>query len=224
MLPDVLGRIAAACRRVGRDPDEVTLVAVTKGHDVTEIERAVLRFGHRVLGENRAQDLRDKRPLLPDDVEWHFIGNLQRNKVKYLTGVTLVHSLASARVADALDAQAAKEGRVLRVLMEVNVAGEASKHGVPAHEAAALADHVRSLPHLRLEGVMAMAPLADDPELARATFRAARALRDQLGLRALSMGMSNDFEVAVEEGATLVRVGSALFAPPTTRSEEGACA
>lgn len=213
MLPDVLRRIEAACRRVGRDPSEVTLVAVTKGRDVAEIERYVLRHGHRVLGENRAQELRDKRDALAADVAWHFIGNLQRNKVKYLTGVAMVHSLTTPRLADALDRQAAKDGRPLDVLLEVNLSGEASKQGADPEDAAALARYVRDLPHLRLEGVMTMAPYAEDPETARPVFRAARALRDELGLRALSMGMSNDFEIAVEEGATLVRVGTALFEP-----------
>lgn len=213
MLPDVLRRIETACRRAGRDPSDVTLVAVTKGHDAADVERYVLQHGHRVLGENRAQELRDKRALLPADIEWHFIGNLQRNKVKYLTGVAVVHSLATPRLADALDQQAEKEGRSMRVLLEVNVAGEATKHGADPEEVAALARYVRGLAHLRLEGLMTMAPYSDDPEAARSVFRAARSLRDELGLRELSMGMSNDFEVAVEEGATLVRVGTALFAP-----------
>lgn len=216
MLRDVLERIEAACRRAGRDPAEVTLVAVTKGHDAADVERNVLRHGHRVLGENRAQELRDKRALLPPDVTWHFIGNLQRNKVKYLSGVAMVHSLTTSRLADALDQQAAKDGRPMSVLIEVNVAGEATKQGVSADEADALARYVRGLSHLRLEGVMTMAPYSDDPDAARPVFRAARALRDELGLRELSMGMSNDFEVAVEEGATLVRVGTAIFAPGTT--------
>jgi PLP dependent protein len=213
MLPDVLRRIEAACRRVGRDPSEVTLVAVTKGRDASDVERYVLRHGHRVLGENRAQELRDKRASLPADVAWHFIGNLQRNKVKYLSGVAMVHSLTTPRLADALERQAAEEGRSLDVLLEVNVSGEASKQGADPEDASALARYVRGLPHLRLEGIMTMAPYADDPEEARPVFRAARALRDELGLRGLSMGMSNDFEIAIEEGATLVRVGTALFEP-----------
>ncbi|MFO7546879.1 MAG: YggS family pyridoxal phosphate-dependent enzyme [Trueperaceae bacterium] len=213
MLQDVLRRIETACRRAGRDPSEVTLVAVTKGHAAAAVERHVLQHGHRVLGENRAQELRDKRALLPADIEWHFIGNLQRNKVKYLSGVAMVHSLTTPRLADALDRQAAHDGRPMRVLLEVNVAGEASKQGADPDDAAALARYVRGLPHLRLEGLMTMAPYSDDPEAARPVFRAARALRDELGLRALSMGMSNDFEIAVEEGATLVRVGTALFEP-----------
>lgn len=215
MLADVQERLERACERARRDPASVTLVAVTKGHGVTEIERQVLAHGHRILAENRVQEWREKAAKL-EGVEWHFIGNLQRNKVKYLTPVRLIHSLASERLAEALELEGAKRDHVFAVLIEVNVAGEAAKQGVPLTEAAALVRYARSLPHLAVRGLMTMAPYADDPEASRPIFRRLRDLRDTLGdtlaLKELSMGMSGDFEVAVEEGATLVRVGSAVFA------------
>jgi PLP dependent protein len=147
------------------------------------------------------------------DVEWHLVGHLQRNKVKYCRPFALIHSLDSVRLAEALEEEGARHGHVFRTLVQVNVAGEASKHGVPPEEAEALVALVRTLEHVRVEGLMTMAPYAEDPERARPVFGALRALRDRLGLDALSMGMSGDVEVAVEEGATLVRVGSALFDP-----------
>lgn len=212
MLAEVRSRIEAACRRAGRDPSEVTLVAVTKGHGPSEIEARLLRHGQCVLGENRIQEWREKhRALEPAGVEWHFIGNLQRNKVRYCLPFALIHSLTSARLAEALQTQGEKSGHCFRVLLEVNVAGEASKQGVPLDAAEALAERAAGLPNVRLEGLMTMAPYSDDPETARPYFRQLRELRDRLGLRHLSMGMSADFDVAVEEGATLVRVGSALF-------------
>lgn len=211
-LPEVRSRIDAACRRAGRDPSEVRLVAVTKGHGVEEIERRVLAHGCLDLGENRVQEWRDKAEALAErGVRWHLVGNLQRNKVKYLEGVALVHSLSSARLADELQRQAERRGWSFDALIEVNVAGEESKHGVAPEEAEALLRHAEALPHVRVRGLMTMAPYAADPEEARPTFRKLRELRDTLGLVELSMGMSGDFEVAVEEGATLVRVGSALF-------------
>lgn len=210
MLAEVRSRIEAACCRVGRDPSEVTLVAVTKGHDPTEITTKLLQHGQRVLGESRIQEWRAKYDALPD-VEWHFIGNLQRNKVKYCLPFALIHSLNSRRLADALNDVGAKRDHTFRVLLELNVAGEASKQGAPLDEAEALAEYAASLPHVQLEGLMTIAPPSDDPEAARPYFAHLRKLRDRLGLRHLSMGMSADFDVAVEEGATLVRVGSALF-------------
>jgi len=211
MLLDVLHRIEAACARSGRAPSEITLVAVTKGHDAAEIRQRVLVFGHRILGENRVQEWRQKVDELGPDIEWHLIGHLQRNKVKYLTGVALIHSLDSDRLADALEAEGAKRDVTFRTLLQVNVAQEASKYGVAPAAAPELARHLDSLEHVELHGLMAMAPYSDDPERSRAAFRELRRLGDNLGLPGLSMGMSGDFEVAVEEGATWVRVGSALF-------------
>lgn len=211
MLPEVLHRIEAACARAGRDPSGVTLVAITKGHDVEEIRRRVLAHGHRILGENRVQEWRAKAEALGQEVEWHLVGHLQRNKVKLVAGVELIHSLDSERLADALEAEGARRDVVFRTLLQVNVSGETRKYGVAPAEAHALARHVASLGHVTLEGLMTMAPYSDDPESSRPHFRALRRLGDTLAVPGLSMGMSGDFEVAVEEGATWVRVGSALF-------------
>jgi len=211
VLADVLGRIHAACERSGRNPDEVTLVAVTKGHDLGEIEARILAHGHRVLGENRVQEWRAKASSLGPDVEWHLIGHLQRNKIKYLRGVRLIHSLDSERLADALEAEGERRGERFGVLVQVNIAGEDAKYGVPPAAAGGLVAHVASLEHLDLQGLMTMAPFTTDPETSRPSFRELKRLGDTLGLPGLSMGMSADFEVAVEEGATWVRVGTALF-------------
>lgn len=211
MIDDVRARIAAACARVGRSEDDVTLVAVTKGRTVDEIRARVLDRGHRVLGESFVQEWRDKREALPEDVEWHFVGNLQRNKVKYLGDVEVVHSLNSRRLADTMQKQGSKRGFALRAMIEVNIAEEDSKHGVAPGRVRTLVDHCRELEHVHVEGLMAMAPFSDDPENARPWFAKLRELRDSLGLVELSMGMSGDYEVAIEEGATIVRVGSAIF-------------
>lgn len=209
----VRGRIADACRRAGREPSSVRLVAVTKGHPAAEIRRRILSEGALDLGENRVQEWREKAAELPGDVRWHFVGSLQRNKVKYLADgkVALVHSLNSKRLATAMNDGGERRGHRFRVLIEVDVAGEETKQGIAADEADELLDHCGTLPHVEVVGLMAMAPFTDDPEEARPTFAALRSLRDRLGLRELSMGMSRDLEIAVEEGATIVRVGTALF-------------
>lgn len=203
--------MAAACDRVGRDPSQVTLVAVTKGRTVAQIEELILEHGHRILGESFVQEWQPKRDALPEGVEWHFIGNLQRNKVKYLGDVEVVHSLNSIRLANTMQKQGEKRGFALRAMVEVNIAAEENKHGVAPDDVADLVDHASGLSHVSVEGLMTMAPFSDDPEDARPFFAKLRALRDTLGLRELSMGMSGDYEVAIEEGATIVRVGSALF-------------
>jgi len=219
----VRDRIAAACARAGRSPEEVTLVAVTKGHDPDEVARRLLARGQHVLAENRVQEWREKHEALPRDVAWHLVGHLQRNKVKYCRTFTLIHSLDSLRLAQALEADGEKHDHVFRVLIQVNVAGETSKYGVASDEVRELYERIGDLPHVEVLGLMTIAPFDDDPERSRGVFRALRNLRDTLSLEALSMGMSGDFEVAVEEGATLVRVGSALFADDalSARSEGG---
>ncbi|MEX2536568.1 MAG: YggS family pyridoxal phosphate-dependent enzyme [Trueperaceae bacterium] len=205
-------RIAAACARAGRDPAGVKLVAVTKGRTVGEIEQKVVRQGCLVLGESRIQEWREKAGQLADEgIEWHFIGNLQRNKVKYCRPFHTIHSLNSARLADELHSQGARLEHVFRVLVEVNVAQEESKRGAGIAEAEELVEYARGLQFLKVTGLMTMAPWAEDPESIRPVFAGLRELRDKLGLVDLSMGMSNDFEVAIEEGATIVRVGTALF-------------
>lgn len=215
MLDEVVQRMAAACERAGRDLADVKLVAVTKGHTPDEIRSTLLDKGHCVLGENRIQEWREKAQVLEksaQSVEWHFIGNLQRNKVKYCLPFSLIHSLNSFRLADALQKQGVKTGHVFKTLIEVNVAGEDSKLGVSLQEAEDLAAYVAGLSHVKAEGLMTIAPYIDNPDDVRHYFVTLRALRDKLSLREMSMGMSGDFEVAIEEGATIVRVGSALFA------------
>lgn len=209
-IETIRARLERACERAGRTPDEVRLIAVTKGHTVAEIQEQVLTRGHTTLGESRIQEWRSKADAL-DGVEWHLIGNLQTNKVKYCHPFHTLHALNSPRLADALEAYGSKHAHRFRVLIEVNVAGEASKQGVPLQEAETLVRYAQGLPQLEVAGLMTLAPYSGDPEEARPVFRALRELRDRLALRELSMGMSGDFETAIEEGATYVRIGSALF-------------
>ncbi|MBI5477242.1 MAG: YggS family pyridoxal phosphate-dependent enzyme [Deltaproteobacteria bacterium] len=220
-LADVRTRLAAAAVRSGRDPSQVTLVAVSKTHP-PEAVRAVHAAGQRVFGENYGQELRDKAAALADlgDLEWHFIGPLQRNKVRYAVGTAaMVQSVDSIDLMDELHRRAAARGTDLACLVEVNIAGEQTKSGVPPDEVAALLHAFAARPRLRCLGLMTMPPVVDDPEESRPRFRALRALRDALAasprpgveLRHLSMGMTQDFEVAIEEGATIVRVGTAIF-------------
>ena len=229
-LGAVRGRIAAAAGRAGRDPAGVRIVAVTKGHPLA-VAREAGAAGLLDLGENRVQEALAKMDGWPGaPVRWHLIGHLQRNKVRQALGrFALIHSLDSVRLADALEQTAAERGVTQQVLVEVNVAGEAQKSGCPLAEAPALVAHAARLPHLRLRGLMTMAPFTDDGAMQRAAFAGLRALRDRLAgegeagrrlaadgcLDELSMGMTNDFEVAVEEGATLVRLGTALFGERT---------
>ena len=213
-LAEVKARLGAACVRAGRDPSEVTLIAVTKGQSVEAIRQTILAQGHTVLGESRLQEWRDKAAELISlavPAEWHLIGTLQTNKVKYCRAFHTLHSLNSVRLADALAAHGAKHEHTFRVLLEVNVANEPNKQGVSLGDAEALTRYARSLPNLNVMGLMTIAPYFGDPEEARPLFRALRELRDTLELKELSMGMSGDFEVAAEEGATYMRVGSALF-------------
>lgn len=211
-LSSVLARIGAACRRSGREPGDVLLIAVTKGRDAETVRRLIVDEGHLVLGESRVQEWREKaRGLADRGVEWHLIGHLQRNKVKYCADFRLIHSLDSERLADELERQGERLDHVFDVLVEVNVSAEPTKHGVDLARLPRFADYVLGLERVRLHGLMTMAPHEEDPEKSRPVFSALREARDRLGLVELSMGMSNDFEVAVEEGATMVRVGSALF-------------
>jgi len=216
-VASVRSRIAAAAARAGRAADHVRIVAVTKGHAIERAREAVAA-GLVDLGENRVQEALGKQEAWPDaPVRWHLIGHLQRNKARLAVGrFALIHSLDSVRLADALEGAAAAASLVQDVLVEVNVAREPQKTGVTAEEAPALVRHAAALPHLRLQGLMAIAPYTPDVRLQRQVFRDLRLLRDALAtstraLGVLSMGMSNDFEIAVEEGATLVRLGTVLF-------------
>ena len=219
-LRRVRDEIAAAAERAGRDPAEVTLVVVTKTRGLDEV-RAVVAAGAVDLGENYVQEMEAKAQALADaEVRWHAIGHLQTNKVRKVAPiVSLVHSVDSARVARELDARASAAGRRVPFLLQVNVSGEDSKFGVAVDAAEALALEVCELRSAHLVGLMTMPPYVEDPQANRPHFRRLRAVREGLvaagvpqgELRQLSMGMSGDFAVAVEEGATLVRVGTAIF-------------
>ncbi|HXY70786.1 MAG TPA: YggS family pyridoxal phosphate-dependent enzyme [Gemmatimonadales bacterium] len=216
-VASVRSRIAAAAVRAGRPAGDVRIVAVTKGHPLERAREAVAA-GLLDLGENRVQEALAKQDAWPDaPARWHLIGHLQRNKVKAAVGrFALIHSLDSERLADALEAAAAAAGLVQEVLVQVNVAREPQKTGAAPGEAPALVRHAAGLPHLRLLGLMAMAPYDAPADLQREVFGGLRKLRDALAtssleLAVLSMGMSGDFEIAVEEGATMVRLGTVLF-------------
>jgi pyridoxal phosphate enzyme (YggS family) len=216
-VAEVRERIEAARARAGR-ADAVTLVAVTKTHPA-DVVRAAIEAGVADVGENRVQEMDDKVAQIGRGaVRWHLIGHLQRNKAAPAVALAdLVHSLDSVRLAEALSAEAVKAGTEVRALVQVNTSGEESKFGLAADEAIDAVARMAALPGLRLEGMMTMAPFTDDEAVIRRTFAGARRLCEDaarqvpgLGTR-LSMGMSNDFEAAVEEGSTLVRVGSTLF-------------
>ena len=221
-LEAVRGRIARAAEVSGRSASDVTLVAVTKGFSAGMVAEAV-RAGAVDLGENRAQELREKAIAVTGDVRWHFIGHLQTNKVRHVVGVArLIHSIDRLGLAEAVARRARSTALVQEVLIEVNIAGEAAKHGVEPGGAIPLARDISALEGLAVRGLMAMAPLSDDPESSRPYFRDLRGLGEDLAAEfpdaiQLSMGMSRDFEVAVEEGATLVRVGEAIFGPRRPR-------
>jgi pyridoxal phosphate enzyme (YggS family) len=213
-----------ACRRAGRNPAEVLLVAVSKTFDAAAVAEAA-GCGVADFGENYVQELTAKRGKLDRSaIRWHFIGHLQSNKVRKIAGwVDAVHALDSAAIARTLGEGASAAGRIIQALIEVNTSGEATKFGVRPEEAAGLAREVAAVRGLRLTGFMTMGPLSEDPADARRSFRALRRVRDDLGaaglsLPDLSMGMTADFEAAIEEGATIVRVGSAIFGPRTARS------
>lgn len=219
-LAEVRGRIADAAVKSGRSAEDVTLVAVTKYVDAA-VTAQLVAAGAKVLGENRPQVLEEKANAMSDlDVQWHMIGNLQRNKVKKtLQFASMVHSLDRESLIDAVSRHAAEDGKVVDCLIEVNVSGEESKHGFAPDQVGAAIEKVSRLSSIRLCGLMCMAGLAGDADDARREFALLRDLRDKhaadapenVQLRQLSMGMSGDFEAAIEEGATIVRVGSLLF-------------
>jgi pyridoxal phosphate enzyme (YggS family) len=215
-IASVRGRIAAACVRSGRDATSVTLVAVTKTVSV-QVAALAVELGLHDLGESRPQELW-KKAETTTSANWHLIGHLQRNKLdRTVPLVSLIHSVDSERLLTALDAFGRKRGSPVPVLLEVNCSGEASKGGFAPTELPAVSDNALSLTGVAVRGLMTMAAYADDPQTARPTFAMLRELRASLRTRAglplpeLSMGMSNDFEIAVEEGATLVRIGTTLF-------------
>lgn len=218
-LAAVRRRIAGVCERCGRDPRTVELVAVSKTRPAEDVREA-FRAGQRIFGENYVQELAAKAAELHEPVEWHVIGHLQSNKVRQIAGlVSLVHSVDRLSLARELSRQWERLERTCNLLVQVNVSGEASKSGTTATEALDLVGDIARLPRLQVQGLMTMPPFFDDPEGARPYFRELRLLADRIraedipgvAMERLSMGMSGDFEVAVEEGATLVRVGTAIF-------------
>lgn len=215
----VHARIAAAARRVNRSPDSVKLLAVTKTVSPSAIEKA-MEAGITDFGENYVQEAREKIPLLRKEVRWHMIGRLQTNKAKYAVNLfDYIHSVDRLELAEELNKRLEKTGRKMNILIEVNVSGEETKSGVPANQAIDLVKSIASLKYLSVKGLMTMAPYSDNPENARPFFAALRNLKhdiiqegiEDIAMEELSMGMTDDFEVAIEEGATIVRIGRAIF-------------
>ncbi|SHK24033.1 YggS family pyridoxal phosphate-dependent enzyme [Thermocrinis minervae] len=217
-LLEVRERIEKACVRAGRDPSEVTLLGASKGVPPEKI-KTFFECGLRIFGENRVQEFLKKYEELKElPIEWHFIGYLQSNKVKYIVDkVTLIHSVDRPSLVEEIEKRAQRLGKVQKVLVEVNVGEEETKGGVKEQELKPLVELILSQEHLKLEGLMCIPPYRENPEEVRPYFVKLRSLKDQLEkefgikLEHLSMGMSHDFEVAIEEGATIVRIGTALF-------------
>lgn len=218
-LADVEAKIVKACENSGRQRDDVTLIAVSKTKPVETLKEAYA-LGVRVFGENKVQELTDKYEALPKDIQWHMIGHLQRNKVKYIIDkVALIHSVDSIRLAETIEKEAAKHNITANILIEVNVAKEESKFGLMPEELDELIDKIKDFNHIQVKGLMTIAPFVENPETNREIFRSLRKLSvdisnknvDNVNVSILSMGMTNDYTVAVEEGATMVRVGTGIF-------------
>lgn len=224
-LARVRERIEAAARRSGRDPEEVHLVAVSKSVEPERVRQAI-EAGVKILGENYVQEAQKKIEVLGHDVAWHFIGHLQTNKAKVAAGLfDFIHSVDSQNLAQELGRRAKLRGKVLPILLEMNLAGEVTKFGAQEKEILLLAEKLSEMEGIEVKGLMTMPPFFEDPEASRPYFVQLRKLGERLAkekipgisMEELSMGMSNDFEVAVEEGATLVRVGTAIFGPRPVR-------
>lgn len=218
-LRTVEEKIEAACKRAGRSRDEVTLIAVSKTKPL-EMLQEIYDAGTRHFGENKVQELCDKMEQMPSDIQWHMIGHLQRNKVKYIVGkVALIHSVDTYRLAEEINIQAKKRNITVPILVEVNIAGEESKFGISAEDAILLVEDISRLENVQIKGLMTIAPYVADPEENRLYFRRIKQLSvditnkniDNVSMEILSMGMTGDYEVAIEEGATMVRVGTGIF-------------
>lgn len=218
-LAEVEERICDACKKSGRDRSEVQLIAVSKTKPVSMLEEAYTE-GIRSFGENKPQEMKDKYELLPKDIDWHMIGHLQRNKVKYVVGrAKMIHSVESLRLAQAIDQEAAKKGILVPVLVEVNVAEEDSKFGVTVSECPSFVEEIAKFRHISVQGLMTIAPFVENAEENRKYFTKLRKLSvdikhkniDNVNMCNLSMGMTGDYQVAIEEGATMVRVGTGIF-------------
>lgn len=218
-LEQVKANIEAACKRVGRDPKDVRLVAVSKTKPISLIEEAI-KAGQDTFGENKVQEMCDKMEVLPENIKWHMIGHLQRNKVKYIAGkVELIHSVDSIRLAKQISDEAQKQSIEIPVLLEVNVAREESKFGFFTEETEDACREISKMPGIRVKGLMTSAPFVENAEDNRKYFKKLYELAvdiqskniDNISMRELSMGMTGDYVVAVEEGATIVRVGTGIF-------------
>ncbi|SFG56317.1 hypothetical protein SAMN05660649_02007 [Desulfotomaculum arcticum] len=223
-LVNIRERVRLAALRGGRDPLTIKIIAVTKRVGVPQIMEAV-EAGLLDLGENRVQELAAKVPQIPSNLHWHMIGHLQTNKVKHIIGkVELIHSLDSWNLAVEVDRQAARVDKIARVLVQVNVSGEETKYGINTNEADDFITELKKLKNIKVEGLMTIAPFVDDPQEARPFFRELRLLSRELNekisgveLKHLSMGMTNDYEVAVEEGSDMLRLGTAIFGARISR-------
>ena len=211
--------IARACEKAGRSRSEVTLIAVSKTKPVSDIRQA-MECGITVFGENKVQEIKDKTEEIKEPLSWHMIGHLQANKVKYLPGrVCMIHSVDNVKLAAEIEKQFAKADQVIDVLIEVNMAHEESKFGLAPDAAVDFVKEISEYPHLHIRGLMTIAPYTDDPESNRIYFKGLRELRDSINgmnipgvnMDTLSMGMTGDYQVAIEEGATFVRVGTGIF-------------
>lgn len=227
-LENVRNRVREACRKAGRKPDEVRIVAVSKTFPAGHIREAI-SGGQKDFGENYAQEMRSKADdLKGEDVRWHFIGHLQSNKVKLILGeISLLHSLDRMSLAQEVSKRAVSLGRTVDALIEVHTTDEATKNGIPPGEVLAFARALAPLQGIRCRGLMTMGPFSDDPERSRPCFRELRELQavlrretpDQMSWDELSMGMSDDYHIAIEEGATMVRIGTAIFGSRTVTTE-----
>ena len=218
-LANVQKNISEACKKAGRDESEVTLIAVSKTKPV-EMLQEIYDAGIRTFGENKVQEMMDKEAVMPQDIQWHMIGHLQRNKVKYLMGkAALIHSVDSFRLAEEISSQSVKHQVETDILVEVNIAEEESKFGITKEEAIQLVTDISKLPNIHIKGLMTIAPFVDDPEDNRKYFKEIKQLSvdiknkniDNVSMGILSMGMTGDYMVAIEEGATMVRVGTGIF-------------
>lgn len=227
-LEYVWNQMQSACERAGRQREDVTLIAVSKTKPVSMIREAY-EAGVRDFGENRVQELMEKMPQLPSDIRWHMIGHLQKNKVKYLVGKSvLIHSVDSVPLAEEISREAVKRKVCADILVEVNAAGEESKFGTSPQEAPSLVESIAALPGVRVRGLMTVAPFTEHPEENRRYFRGLSQLAvdigrkniDNVNMRLLSMGMTGDYPVAIEEGASYVRVGTGIFGERGTRTAD----
>ena len=218
-LIEVEEHIKKACEKSGRNPEDVCLVAVSKTKP-KDMLMEVYDCGIRQFGENYVQEMVDKADTLPKDITWHMIGHLQRNKVKYLVGKTeLIHSVDSIRLAEQIEKEYAKKGETANILIEVNMAQEESKFGITSQETEELIRKISTFEHIRIKGLMTIAPYTDNPETNRVYFRQMKKLSvdirdkniDNVSMDVLSMGMTGDYQVAIEEGSTMVRVGTGIF-------------